>query len=165
MATEKQVKQAIKQVLDSEYMNKMVTFDKGWKFKVKSYNVRTRSRFIPKDERDDYGCDVDANKFFIIEFNNAKDELVAYDGQCTDFGGSAYVDKLEWVAIIATDGKFMVYINNPGCPVDADGCPIFTKEHPQQQWVFGYYESFNRALNRAVAITKARKYPKPIEIW
>lgn len=68
-------------------------------------------------------------------------------------------------AIIATDGKFMVYINNPGCPVDADGCPIFTKEHPQQQWVFGYYESFNRALNRAVAITKARKYPKPIEIW
>jgi hypothetical protein len=91
--------------------------------------------------------------------------LVAYDGQCTDFGGSAYVDKLEWVAIIATDGKFMVYINNPGCPVDADGCPIFTKEHPQQQLVFGYYESFNMALNRAVAITKARKYPKPIEIW
>ena len=34
-----------------------------------------------------------------------------------------------------------------------------------QQWMFGYYESFNRALNRAVAITKARKYPKPIEIW
>ena len=92
-------------------------------------------------------------------------ELVTYDGQCTDFDGSAYVDKLEWVSIIATDGKFMVYINNPGCPVDADGCPIFTKEHPQQQWVFGYYESFNRSLNRAVAITKARKYPKPIEIW
>lgn len=92
-------------------------------------------------------------------------ELVTYDGQCTDFDGSAYVDKLEWVAIIATDGKFMVYINNPGCPVDADGCPIFTKEHPQQQLVFGYYESFNMALNRAVAITKARKYPKPIEIW
>lgn len=22
-------------------------------------------------------------------------ELVTYDGQCTDFGGSAYVDKLE----------------------------------------------------------------------
>lgn len=79
MATEKQVKQAIKQVLDSEYMNKMVTFDKGWKFKVKSYNIRTRSRFIPKNERDDYGCDVDANKFFIIEFNNAKDEMDATD--------------------------------------------------------------------------------------
>lgn len=79
IATEKQVKQAIKQVLDSEYMNKMVTFDKGWKFKVKSYNIRTRSRFIPKDERDDYGCDVDANKFFIIEFNNAKDEMDATD--------------------------------------------------------------------------------------
>ena len=79
MATEKQVKQAIKQVLDSEYMNKMVTFDKNWKFKVKSYNIRTRSRFIPKNERDDYGCDVDANKFFIIEFNNAKDEMDATD--------------------------------------------------------------------------------------
>lgn len=79
MATEKQVKQAIKQVLDSEYMNKMVTFDKNWKFKVKSYNIRTRSRFVPKDERDDYGCDVDANKFFIIEFNNAKDEMDATD--------------------------------------------------------------------------------------
>lgn len=52
MATEKQVKQAIKQVLDSEYMNKMVTFDKGWKFKVKSYNIRTRSRFNAKDEMD-----------------------------------------------------------------------------------------------------------------
>lgn len=33
----------------------------------------------PKDERDDYGCDVDANKFFIIEFNNAKDEMDATD--------------------------------------------------------------------------------------
>lgn len=85
MATEKQVKQAIKQVLDSEYMNKMVTFDKGWKFKVKSYNVRTRSRFIPKDERDDYGCDVDANKFFIIEFNNAKDEMDATDAAAICF--------------------------------------------------------------------------------
>lgn len=79
MVTEKQVKQAIKQVLDSEYMNKMVTFDKGWKFKVKSYNIRTRSRFIPKGERDEYGCDIDANKFFIIESNNAKDEMDATD--------------------------------------------------------------------------------------
>lgn len=121
-------------------------------------------------------CDVitalDNGKVYSVDFYGAgsgvttfEHELVTYDGQCTDFGGSAYVDKLEWVAIIATDGKFMVYINNPGCPVDADGCPIFTKEHPQQQWVFGYYESFNRALNRAVAITRARKYPKPIEIW
>ena len=24
-------------------------------------------------------------------------ELVTYDGQCTDFGGSAYVDKLDWL--------------------------------------------------------------------
>ena len=92
-------------------------------------------------------------------------ETVMDDGQYADFDGSVYINHREWVAISATDGKFMVYINNPGCPVDADGCPIFTKERTQQQLVFGYYKSFNRALNRAVAITQARKYPKPIEIW
>lgn len=92
-------------------------------------------------------------------------EISREDGTFADFDGSVYINHREWVAITATDGNFMVYINNPGCPVDADGCPVFTKEHPQQQWVFGYYESFNWALNRAVAITKARKYPKPIEIW
>ena len=92
-------------------------------------------------------------------------EISREDGTFADFDGSVYINHREWVAITATDGKFMVYINNPGCPVDADGCPIFTKERTQQQLVFGYYKSFNRALNRAVAITKARKYPKPIEIW
>ena len=88
-----------------------------------------------------------------------------YDGTFTDFDGSVYINHREWVSIAETDGKFMVYINNPGCPVDADGCPVFTKEHPQQQWVFGYYESFKRALNRAMAIVRGYAYPAPIEIW
>lgn len=85
-------------------------------------------------------------------------EISREDGTFADFDGSVYINHREWVAITATDGKFMVYINNPGCPV-------FTKEHPQQQWVFGYYESFKRALNRAMAIVRGYTYPAPIEIW
>lgn len=87
------------------------------------------------------------------------------DGICKDFQGTVYIDKLEFVSIIVENGRYMVYINNPGCDVDDDGSPIFTKEHPQQQWVFGNYVYFKNALNKAVAITKARKYPKPILIW
>src|SRR5574344_581882 len=92
-------------------------------------------------------------------------ETIHYDGSFTDFDGSVYINHREWVSIGETDGKLMVYINNPGCPVDADGCTVFTKEHPQQQWVFGDYESFKRALNRALAIVRGYIYPKPIEIW
>ena len=86
-----------------------------------------------------------------------------YTPRCKDF--NAAFKGMPGITTHATDGKFMVYINNPGCPVDADGCPVFTKEHPQQQWVFGYYESFRRALNRAMAIVRAGTYPKLIEIW
>lgn len=63
------------------------------------------------------------------------------------------------------DGEFTVYINNPHCEVTPDGCPMFTDEHPQQQFIFGRYNSFKRAVNKAVTIVKARKYPKPIEIY
>lgn len=87
------------------------------------------------------------------------------DGQYADFDGTVYINHLEWVSIISTDGEYMVYVNNPGCPVDTDGCPIFSKEHPNEQWVFGYYNSFKRALNRAFSITKKKEYPKPIEKW
>lgn len=41
-------------------------------------------------------------------------------GTFADFDGAVYINHREWVAITAADGKFMVYINNPGCPVDAD---------------------------------------------
>ena len=96
-----------------------------------------------------------------------------YTPRCKDF--NAAFKGMPGITTHATeisrdDGTFAdfdgaVYINNPGCPVDADGCPVFTKEHPQQQWVFGYYESFKRALNRAMAIVRGYTYPKPIEIW
>ena len=59
-------------------------------------------------------------------------ELVAYDGQCTDFGGSAYVDKLpssqpmanSWCTSTIPDARLMPMVaqsssrnthNNNGC--------------------------------------------------
>lgn len=51
MATDKILKQAIKNVLDAEYVGKEIQFTETWGFKVESYNIRTRSRFIPKKER------------------------------------------------------------------------------------------------------------------
>lgn len=82
------------------------------------------------------------------------------------FDGSAYIDNLEFVSVGEWDnGEFTVYVNNPYCDIDANGCPIFTDEHPQQQFIFGRYKSFKRALNKATAIVKAAKYPKPIEIY
>lgn len=92
-------------------------------------------------------------------------EICREDGTFADFDGSVYISNREWVAIADIGGKFKVFINNPGCPFDADGCPVFTKEHPQQQWVFGYYDSFKWALNRAIAIVHGYTYPEPIEIW
>ena len=83
-----------------------------------------------------------------------------------DFNGSAHIDSIEFVAIFGNPIEgYEVYINNPDCEVDENGCAIFTDEHPQQQWIFGRYDSFKRAVNKAVAIVKARKYPKPIEVW
>lgn len=85
---------------------------------------------------------------------------------CGDFNGSAYIDSIEFVAISGSSAEgYEVYINNPNCDIDETGCAIFTDEHPQQQWIFGRYSSFKRAVNKAVAIVKARKYPKPIEVW
>ena len=82
------------------------------------------------------------------------------------FEGTVYINKREFVCVGEWDnGEFTVYINNPHCEVTSDGCAIFTDEHPQQQFIFGRYKSFKRALNKAVAIVKAGKYPKPIEIY
>lgn len=82
------------------------------------------------------------------------------------FEGTAYINKREFICVGEWDnGEFTVYINNPYCEVTPDGCAIFTDEHPQQQFIFGRYKSFKRALNKAVAIVKAGKYPKPIEIY
>lgn len=92
------------------------------------------------------------------------------DGATSMLDLSAYINKVEFVAIgdwgAPGDPEYVVFINNPYCDTDEKGFPIFTDEHPNVQWVFGYYgKSFKRALNRAVAIVKARKYPKPVEVY
>lgn len=70
-----------------------------------------------------------------------------------DFDGTVYVNGVEFVCMNAIEkGKYMVYVNNPN-------------GHDEEQWVFGYYKSFARALNKVVSIVESRKYPKPIEIW
>lgn len=96
-------------------------------------------------------------------------EEVDADGTRRMFEGSAYINRREWVTVMdwgePREPFYAVFINNPFCDTDEKGCPIFTEEHPNVQWVFGYYKSFKRAMNRAIAITKARKYPKPIEIY
>lgn len=91
---------------------------------------------------------------------------VIQNQNCGDFYGSAYIDSIEFVAVSGNPAEgYEVYINNPNCEVDEKGCAIFTDEHPQQQWIFARYNSFKLAVNKAVAIVKARKYPKPIEVW
>lgn len=93
--------------------------------------------------------------------------------QCEDnesghefFEGSVYINHIEFLCISKFgEEKYMVHINNPDCEVDDDGCAIFTEEHPQQQWTFGYYKSFKQALNKAKEIVEKRAYPKPIDVW
>lgn len=91
---------------------------------------------------------------------------VIHNQNCDDFNGSAYIDNIEFVAISGNPAEgYEVYINNPYCDVDENGCAIFTDEHPQQQFIFARCDSFKRAVNKAVTIIKTRKYPKPIEVW
>lgn len=76
-----------------------------------------------------------------------------------------YFNNVEFIKIANWDNnEWMVYINNPFCDCDENGSPIFTEEHPNCQWVFGYYKSLKRALNKAVSIIKKGNYPRPIEI-
>lgn len=70
-----------------------------------------------------------------------------------DFSGTVYVNRHEFVCIDQIEESgYMVYINNPS-------------EHDGEQWVFGYYKTFARALNKAKAIVEKREYPKPVETW
>ena len=70
-----------------------------------------------------------------------------------DFSGTVYVNRYEFVCIDQMEESgYMVYINNPN-------------GHDGEQWVFGYYKTFSRALKKAAAIVEKREYPKPIEIW
>lgn len=85
------------------------------------------------------------------------------DARCNDtpkrqrrgtlFSGTVYINNYEFVCIDQlTESKYMVYINNPS-------------GHDNEQWVFGYYKTFARALNKATAIVGKREYPKPVETW
>lgn len=67
------------------------------------------------------------------------------------FSGTVYINRHEFICVEKEKDKYMVYINNP------DG-------HDGEQWVFGYYKTFGRALKKAAAIVEKREYPKPIEI-
>ena len=125
MVTESQLKNAIKDVLNSEYLNKIVNFGDGFEFNVKSYNIRIRSRFIPKNEREDYGCDEDANKFFIIEFNDAKKEC----------------DTTEAVAICLT--------LNPSGQVGTSGIPYdYDVEYPMSDFDMDFYDKVMALINK-----------------
>ena len=69
------------------------------------------------------------------------------------FSGTVYVNHYEFVCIDQMEKSgYMVYINNPSA-------------HNGEQWVFGYYKTFVRALKKVAAIVEKRKYDKPIEIW
>lgn len=69
------------------------------------------------------------------------------------FSGTVYINNYEFVCIDQlTENKYMVYINDPS-------------GHDNEQWVFGYYKTFARALNKAKTIVEKREYPKPVETW
>ena len=90
----------------------------------------------------------------IPEITTFEDEFEEENNYFHDFDGTIYVNKIEFLEVyhLEKENTFMVFINNP------DG-------HDEEQWVFGYYKSFKRALNKMASIVEKRSYPKPIEIW
>ena len=76
-----------------------------------------------------------------------------------DFDGTVYINQREFISVGDFGDRFMVYINNPLWGYDEEQHDI-----PEHQWVFGYYKSFKRAINKALDITKQGFYPKPMEI-
>lgn len=80
-----------------------------------------------------------------------EEETFNDDGTFSYFEGAIYLNKMECLGIKSASvyGEYMLYINNP----------------LGEQLVFGYYDTFEKAIERAKEIVRARKYPKPIEIW
>lgn len=76
------------------------------------------------------------------------------------FEASVYKDGNLWLQLANNGGTYSVYIDNPLAELDEKG-----QEVSHEQWVFGEYKGFKRALNKALAITRAGKYPKPILKW
>ena len=83
--TTTELKKAIKNLVESKYMNKTVKFDDDWKFRVKGFKIRERKNAIPRSEFEDYGVDDDTTTFIIVEFWDNKDEMDALDAACVFF--------------------------------------------------------------------------------
>ena len=83
--TTKELKNAIKNLVETKYMNKTVKFDDDWKFRVKGYKIRERKNAITRYEFEDYGVDEDTTTFIICEFWDNKEEMDATDAACVFF--------------------------------------------------------------------------------
>jgi hypothetical protein len=83
--TTNELKKAIKNLVETKYMNKTVKFDDDWKFRVKGYKIRERKNAIPRKEFEDYGVDEDTTTFIICEFWDNKEEMDATDAACVFF--------------------------------------------------------------------------------
>lgn len=83
--TTNELKKAIKNLVETKYMNKTVKFDDDWKFRVKGYKIRERKNAIPRYEFEDYGVDEDTTTFIICEFWDNKEEFDATDAACVFF--------------------------------------------------------------------------------
>lgn len=68
------------------------------------------------------------------------------------FSGTVYINRHEFICVEKEKDKYMVYINNP------DG-------HDGEQWVFGYYDDFELAIQAMDVIIDRGEYPQPLEVW
>ena len=83
--TTTELKKAIKNLVESNYMNKVVKFDDDWAFRVKGFKIRERKNAIPRYEFEDYGVDEDTQVFVIVEFWDKANEMDATDAACVFF--------------------------------------------------------------------------------
>lgn len=85
--TEKELKQAITQVLKQHYLGKTVNFgEDAGRFKVRATKIKTRKGIgIERYEFEDYGIDEDTQKFIIVEFQDRKEDMEATEACCCIF--------------------------------------------------------------------------------
>lgn len=85
--TEKELKQAIKEVVKAAYFGRFVDFGEGKAgFYVRNYKIRSRKSIgIERYEFEDYGIDEDTQRFIIVEFWDAKEEYDVTDCYCCVF--------------------------------------------------------------------------------
>ncbi len=80
---EVKIKRAIKSIVEESFLNKKVSFknsDETESFVVREYKIRSRKSIgIERYEFDDYGIDEDTDKFIIVEFWDAVDEMSVMD--------------------------------------------------------------------------------------